>query len=124
MHTADPFGKTRKINFNYATTKIWFVNNICRTCAWGHFKPEPEEEPEESQETPENPDEIENPFAPKEKKPAKEEYDFIVSGAIGNPETEVKVWRVEDDKFTHLHSLAGHSLGIVSVEVSPNGKCR
>ena len=47
-----------------------------------------------------------------------------MSGAIGNPETEVKVWRVEDDKFTHLHSLAGHSLGIVSVEVSPNGKCK
>lgn len=35
----------------------------------------------------------------------------------------MKVWKVENDKVKLLHSLNGHSLGIVSVDVSPNGKC-
>lgn len=55
-----------------------------------------------------------------------EDYDFVVSGAIGHADSpvEVKVWRVESDKIKHIHSLTGHSLGIVSVDVSPNGKCK
>lgn len=55
-----------------------------------------------------------------------EEYDFIVSGALGDlhDSPQVKVWRVESDGVKHLHSLTGHSLGIVSVDVSPNGKCK
>jgi WD40 repeat protein len=49
-----------------------------------------------------------------------------VSGAIGSgaDSPEVKVWKVESDRIKHLHSLTGHSLGIVSVDVSPNGKCK
>lgn len=55
-----------------------------------------------------------------------EDYDFIVSGAIGHgsDSPEVKVWRVTNDKIKQVHSLTGHSLGIVSVDVSPNGKCK
>lgn len=49
-----------------------------------------------------------------------------MSGAIGHGQSEnpeVKVWRVENDKLIHTLSLSAHSLGIVSVDVSPNGKC-
>jgi WD40 repeat protein len=56
-----------------------------------------------------------------------EDYDFIVSGAVahGSDSPEVKVWRVRSDRVDHIHSLTtGHSLGIVSVDVSPNGKCK
>ena len=51
---------------------------------------------------------------------------ILVSGAIGHGQSEnpeVKVWRVENDKLIHTLSLSAHSLGIVSVDVSPNGKC-
>lgn len=60
---------------------------------------------------------------PKDKDDKEKEYDFIVSGAIGAENPEVKVWRIDNDKFIHKMSLNGHSLGIVSVDVSPNGKC-
>lgn len=55
-----------------------------------------------------------------------EDYDFIVSGAIGHAaeSPELKVWRVENNGVKQIHSLTGHSLGIVSVDVSPNGKCK
>lgn len=55
-----------------------------------------------------------------------EDYDFIVSGAIGHAaeSPEVKVWRVENNGIKLIHNLTGHSLGIVSVDVSPNGKCK
>jgi hypothetical protein len=62
-----------------------------------------------------------------------EDYDFIVSGAVSgagsghaSDSPEVKVWKVQNDvkKIQHIHTLTGHSLGIVSVDVSPNGKCK
>lgn len=54
-----------------------------------------------------------------------EEYDFVVSGALGHgcDAPEVKVWKVQNDRLKLMHSLGSHSLGIVSVDVSPNGKC-
>ena len=95
-----------------------------RTCSWGELTsevPDPDENKEnDNTERPEGEEE-----EPKEKEIIKE-YDFIVSGAIhhGSDNPEVKVWRVENNStFSHLYSLTGHSLGIVSVDVSPNGKC-
>lgn len=80
----------------------------------------PSQDTENTEEN-ENPEKVEPP--PKEKG---EEYDFIVSGSIGhgheNP--EVKVWKVVNNKVKNLHTLSGHSLGVVSVDVSPNGKCK
>ena len=48
-----------------------------------------------------------------------------MSGAIGSGSDgpEVKVWRVGNEGIKPLHTLTGHSLGVVSVDVSPNGKC-
>jgi WD40 repeat protein len=96
--------------------------NYFRTCAWGTQKPEEEETPAQETENVEN-ENTENVEPPKAKG---EEYDFIVSGSIGhgheNP--EVKVWKVVNDKVKNLHTLSGHSLGVVSVDVSPNGKCK
>lgn len=93
-----------------------------RTCAWGTYKPDPviEDKPEG-----ENP-ETENPELPELAKPKdEEEYEFIVSGALGqgNDNPEVKVWKVVNEKVKNIHTLTGHSLGIVSVDISPNGKC-
>lgn len=96
--------------------------NSSRTCAWGTYKPDPivEDKPEG-----ENP-ETENPEAAELAKPKdEEEYEFIVSGALGqgNDNPEVKVWKVVNEKVKNIHTLTGHSLGIVSVDISPNGKC-
>lgn len=102
-----------------------------RTCAWGQYNPENEEEETEKQDEPEKPEgeEMETEDQPakeeKQKKPLKDPYEFIVSGALGNPENpQVKVWKVEGEKFTPMHTLSEHSLGIVSVDVSKNGKCK
>jgi hypothetical protein len=109
------FAISRNVNNN-------FVFPSLRTCAWGQFKPEDETE---KQDEAEKPDSEEMEAEPKEKPLKKDPYDFIVSGALGNPENpEVKVWRLGEDIFTPLHSLTEHSLGIVSVDVSPNGKCK
>lgn len=98
------------------------MNFNCRCCSWGVYKPTVDDENIEN----ENPD-VDEEEREKEKEQKKEdEYNFIVSGAIGhgaeNP--EVKVWRVESDKLIHMMNLNAHSLGIVSVDVSPNGKCK
>ena len=91
-----------------------------RACAWGQHRCEEEKQDEEKPED-ENAD--------KEPEPVKEkgeDYDFIVSGALGHQadSPQVKVWRVESNGIKQLHNLTGHSLGIVSVDVSPNGKCK
>lgn len=92
-----------------------------RTCAWGQKRNEEEKKDEEKPAEGEEGIEKE----PEAEKPLGEEYDFIVSGGIGAADSpEVKVWRVENDRIKQIHSLTGHSLGIVSVDVSPNGKCK
>lgn len=94
---------------------------FCRTCAWGTHKPEIVEDKPET-ENPENPDATPELEKPKDE----EEYEFIVSGALGqgNENPEVKVWKVVNDKVKNIHTFTGHSLGIVSVDISPNGKCK
>jgi hypothetical protein len=55
-----------------------------RTCAWGKFQPEPEEETEEKQDEEKAEGEEESaPVKEKEPKKLKDPYEFIVSGAIG-----------------------------------------
>lgn len=93
-----------------------------RTCAWGTHKPDAIEEKQPETENPET----ENTEIPELSKPKdEEEYEFIVSGAIGqgNDSPEVKVWKVVNERVKNIHTLTGHSLGIVSVDISPNGKC-
>lgn len=99
------------------------IQTIHRTCAWGQHVAETEEEKQDEEKAGSDTAEKE-PEAPPKKKG--EDYDFIVSGAIGNgsESPEVKIWKVENDKVKQIHSLNGHSLGIVSVDVSPNGKCK
>lgn len=93
-----------------------------RSCAWGQHRISNEEEKRDEEKA-------DDETVEKEPEPIKdkgEDYDFIVSGAIGaaSESPEVKVWRVEKDRIEHIHSLTGHSLGVVSVDVSPNGKCK
>lgn len=45
--------------------------------------------------------------------------DFIVTGGLDD---FVKIWDVDDEKLRLRYSMAGHSLGVVSVTVSPDGK--
>lgn len=99
------------------STKIVF-----RSCSWGKHRVDAEEEKKDE-------DKPESEETEKEPEPVKvkgEEYDFIVSGALGSgsESPEVKVWRVDNKQVKLTHSLTGHSLGIVSVDVSPNGKCK
>lgn len=47
---------------------------------------------------------------------------FIVTGGLDNA---IKIWNVCDDNSLILkHELNGHSLGIVSVDVSPDGRSK
>lgn len=48
-----------------------------------------------------------------------EVQDFIVTGGLDDC---VKIWNVKDDKISFSKGLEGHSLGIVSVDVSSSGK--
>lgn len=93
-----------------------------RTCAWGQHVAENEEE-KHDEEKEESDTAEKEPEKPPKKKGG--DYDFIVSGAIGNgsDSPEVKIWKVASDRVKLIHTLNGHSLGIVSVDVSPNGKC-
>lgn len=94
-----------------------------RSCAWGQHRANDDEEEKHDEEKAEDETVVKEPEPVKEKG---EDFDFIVSGAIGHgsESPEVKVWRVNNDKIKLIHSLIGHSLGIVSVDVSPNGKCK
>lgn len=47
--------------------------------------------------------------------------DYIVTGGVDDL---VKVWEIQDDRLVLKHNLEGHSLGVVSVAVSNNGKCK
>lgn len=96
--------------------------NSIWTCSWGireKSKPASEEtNPDENKENTDN----ENEAADKET-PAKpvEKEDFIVTGGLDDC---VKIWNVNDNKMSLAHSLEGHSLGIVSVDVSSSGKSK
>lgn len=45
--------------------------------------------------------------------------DYIVTGGVDDL---VKVWELQDDRLVLKHKLEGHSLGVVSVAISNNGK--
>lgn len=45
--------------------------------------------------------------------------DYIVTGGVDDL---VKVWELQDDHLVLKYNLEGHSLGVVSVAISNNGK--
>ncbi|KAJ8975554.1 hypothetical protein NQ317_000737, partial [Molorchus minor] len=45
--------------------------------------------------------------------------DYIVTGGVDDL---VKVWELQDDRLSLKYNLEGHSLGVVSVAISNNGK--
>lgn len=47
--------------------------------------------------------------------------DYVVTGSLDD---YVKVWNCVDDKLQLLHQLSGHSLGVVSVDISSDGKSK
>lgn len=47
--------------------------------------------------------------------------DYVVTGGLDDL---VKVWELQDDKLQLKHTLEGHSLGVVSVAVSSDGRCK
>ena len=96
-----------------------------RSCAWGQFRNEAEPEKKDDAEKIEGEEAPEKEATPPPSKEKVPDFDFVVSGGLvsGQESPEVKVWQINNDKLQHIHSLPGHSLGIVSVDVSPNGKC-
>lgn len=97
-----------------------------RSCAWGQFRNEAEPEKKDDAEKVEGEEAPEKEATPPPSKDKVPDFDFVVSGGLvsGQESPEVKVWQINNDKLQHIHSLPGHSLGIVSVDVSPNGKCK
>ncbi len=83
---------------------------------WAQLKIEHERPADENKENESNEMETE------EEKPKEvdvEVQDFIVTGGLDDC---VKIWSVKDDKIQFSKGLEGHSLGIVSVDVSSTGR--
>lgn len=80
--------------------------------SWGNAITEPDTE---NKETEDKTAEEEEP--PKAKEAS--ERSFIVTGGVDDL---VKVWDIENESLKLKHTLNGHSLGVVSVDVSKNGK--
>lgn len=78
------------------------------TCAWGSFKRRKESQPDndDSRDSIQNEDE-------------EETVEYLVTGSVDDA---VKVWEQKDNSLQLKHRLAGHSLGVVSVAVSCDGK--
>lgn len=80
------------------------------SCSYGRIKLADEEET--------NPDDAEN--SRDSRKDTEEYRDFVVTGGLDD---RVKVWDVTaDNKLKLRNTFTGHSLGVVSVAVSSNGK--
>lgn len=47
--------------------------------------------------------------------------DYLVTGGLDDL---VKVWELHNDKLELKHKLEGHSLGVVSVAISTDGRCK
>lgn len=45
--------------------------------------------------------------------------DFLITGGLDDL---IKIWRLENGKLEEKFQLEGHSLGVISVAVSPDGK--
>ncbi|XP_065354128.1 superkiller complex protein 8 [Calliphora vicina] len=86
------------------------------SCAWGRTQPEKPAEEEKTEKDPE----ANREFIIKEDTPEPLPVDFIVTGGLDDL---VKVWDIREDNTLKLrHQLKGHSLGVVSVAVSSDGK--
>ncbi|KAJ2949484.1 hypothetical protein O0L34_g15405 [Tuta absoluta] len=82
-------------------------------CCWSKItkeKPKPVEENTENSETPQEP--------PQDQEPPETE-NYIITGGLDDL---VKIWQLENGKLEMKHQLEGHSLGVISVAVSPDGK--
>lgn len=86
------------------------------SCAWGRTQPEKPAEEEQQEKDPE----ASREFVINEEKTEPAPIDFIVTGGLDDL---VKVWDIREDNTLKLrHQLKGHSLGVVSVAVSSDGK--
>lgn len=87
------------------------------SCAWGRTQPK---KPAGEEETEKDKEESRGEFVLHDEKQKPEPVDFIVTGGLDDL---VKVWDIRDDNTLKLrHQLKGHSLGVVSVAVSSDGK--
>ena len=85
------------------------------SCAWGRTQLE---KPAGDEQTETNRGE----FVLHDEKQKPETVDFIVTGGLDDL---VKVWDIREDNTLKLrHQLKGHSLGVVSVAVSSDGKSK
>ncbi|KAH1022518.1 WD repeat-containing protein 61 [Dendroctonus ponderosae] len=82
------------------------------TCAWGRYLPE--KKPKEP-DAPGGDDEKSRDSVMSDDAPA----EYIITGGVDDL---VKVWDLHEDKLELKHTLEGHSLGVISVAVSNNGK--
>lgn len=46
---------------------------------------------------------------------------YIITGGLDDI---IKVWQLDNGKLELRHQLEGHSLGVISVAVSPDGKSK
>ena len=47
-------------------------------------------------------------------------FEYLITGGLDDL---VKVWELKDNKLDIKHTLEGHSLGVVSVAASNDGRC-
>lgn len=47
--------------------------------------------------------------------------DFLITGSLDDV---VKVWELKNDKLQLKHDLEGHSLGVISVAISSDGRSK
>lgn len=86
------------------------------SCSWGRTQPEKSDEPSAEKDPDASRDSMSWLNTPKEP------VDFIVTGGLDDL---VKVWDIREDNTLKLrHQLKGHSLGVVSVAVSSDGKSK
>ncbi|CAH1260001.1 unnamed protein product [Diabrotica balteata] len=82
------------------------------SCFWGRYAPEKKKKSEDDNQ---GDDEKSRDSILSDEPPT----DYIVTGGVDDL---VKVWELQDDRLVLKHNLEGHSLGVVSVAVSHNGK--
>lgn len=87
------------------------------SCAWGRTQLE---KPAEDEQTEKDNESSRGAFVLHDERQNPETVDFIVTGGLDDL---VKVWDIREDNTLKLrHQLKGHSLGVVSVAVSSDGK--
>ncbi|VEN50255.1 unnamed protein product, partial [Callosobruchus maculatus] len=80
------------------------------SCAWGRYSGEKKKKNDDDHQDDKSRDSIMSDEPP---------IDYIVTGGVDDL---VKVWELQDDRLILKHNLEGHSLGVVSVAISNNGK--